>query len=232
MELKVIARLYCDLETKFGVPRQSGVAPHLCGKIIFEKEWRDRNAFKGIENFSHLWIIWGFSEGFSSRDKSHQWSPTVRPPILGGNERIGVFATRSPNRPNPLGLTSVKLEAVDLDSKEGPVLFVSGIDMMNQTPIYDIKPYIPYADIKNNASGGFTDTKSFNKLEVVYSDKAISDLRKKLNETQLTALTEILSNNPNPQYISDSDRQYGLSYAGLNVVFNITDNKLFVSKIE
>lgn len=232
MELKTIARIYCDLETKFGVPRQSGVAPHLCGKIVFEKEWRDKNAFKGIEKFSHLWIIWGFSEGFSGRDKTHQWSPTVRPPILGGNERIGVFATRSPNRPNPLGLTSVKLEAVDLNTKDGPVLYVSGIDMMNQTPIYDIKPYIPYADIKSNASGGFTDTQSFRRLDVTYSDDAMKHLSDKLTDTQITALTEILSNNPNPQYISASDRQYGLSYAGLNIIFNIMDDKLYVSRVD
>ena len=147
MELKTIARIYCDLETKFGVPRQSGVAPHLCGKIVFEKEWRDKNAFKGIEKFSQLWIIWGFSEGFSGRDKTHQWSPTVRPPILGGNERIGVFATRSPNRPNPLGLTSVKLEAVDLNTKDGPVLYVSGIDSV----LISGSPYsVPYSKVELN----------------------------------------------------------------------------------
>lgn len=236
LTLKPIGHIYCDVKSKFGVPRQSGLAPNLCGRIVFLPEWRDANSLKGIEDFTHLWLIWGFSEGFRSRKDNtsavQSWSPTVRPPILGGNERIGVFATRSPNRPNPLGLTVVKLQNIEYDSKDGPVLTVSGIDMMNGTPIYDIKPYIPYADIQADASGGFTQSNSFTKLEVKISDRVQNVINDKLSSVQYDALIEILTNDPRPQYQRNPNRIYGISYAGLDINFKVNDTVLIVTDVD
>lgn len=227
LTLKPIAHIYSDVMTKFGAPRQSGLAPNLRGTIIFDKKFRDTNYIKGIEGFSNLWLIWGFSEV----NDSHV-SPTVRPPILGGNERVGVFATRSPFRPNPIGLTCVKLDRIEYDHKEGPVLIVSGIDMINGTPIYDIKPYVPYADIVDNATGGFTDTHSFNQLEVVLSLPSSKSLSTYLTDIQIEALIEILKNNPKPSYHSDSSRVYGINYAGLDIKFRFDGNKVIVFEFE
>ncbi|MCQ2534197.1 MAG: tRNA (N6-threonylcarbamoyladenosine(37)-N6)-methyltransferase TrmO [Clostridia bacterium] len=225
--MKPIAYIKCDVMTKFGAPRQSGLAPSLCGRIILENEFKDKNYLKGIEGFSHLWLIWGFSEV----DASHI-SPTVRPPVLGGNERVGVFATRSPFRPNPIGLTCVKIENIDWDSKDGPSIFVSGIDMMNDTPIYDIKPYIPYADIVPNAKGGFTDTHTFKTLNVIFDSSVESELRKTLTDLQIKALLEILSNNIKPSYQNDASRIYGINYAGLDIHFRLQNEEVVVTDFD
>lgn len=217
--MRIIAHIYTDFSTKFGLPRQSGLIEEIKGKIIFEKEYRNPEAFRGLEDFSHIWLIWQFSE--SVRDS---WSPTVRPPLLGGNTRMGVFATRSPFRPNPIGLSCVKLEKIEFTKNDGPVLYVSGSDLMNGTPIYDIKPYLPYADSVPQATGGFTSTLEERKIEVEIPDELLS----KVPEDKRKTLLAVLSGDPRPSYQDDPERIYGFGFAGLEIKFTVSDKKLTV----
>lgn len=216
--MKIIARIYNDFTDKFGIPRQSGIAAQLISKIVFEKEYRAPSAIRGIEEFSHLWLIWNFSQ--NERDG---FSPTVRPPRLGGNKRVGVFATRSPFRPNPIGLSSVRLIKVEI-TKEGPVLYVSGADLMNGTPIYDIKPYIPYSDCHADATGGFAEEKKNYSLKVNCPQELLNSFPKEKQEALLT----ILANDPRPSYQNDSNRLYGMSFAGYQIKFKVNGETLTV----
>ena len=221
-ELKIIARMKSDFPTKFGIPRQSGVVQSLRSTIVFEPEFRCEDALRGIEEFTHLWLIWQFSE--SIRDG---WSPTVRPPRLGGNERRGVFATRAPFRPNPLGLSCVTLLGVERTAKWGTVLHVGGADLMDGTPIFDIKPYIPYSDSKPNASGGFADKAKPFALSVDFPE----DLLSLLPEEKRPVALELLSHDPRPSYHDDPDRVYGLSFAGFDFRFTVKDGTLTVCQV-
>lgn len=222
IEYKVIAHISTDLPEKFGVPRQSGMAKGLTGRIIFEPDFRNPDALRGLSDFSHLWLIWDFS--LAHRD---EWSPTVRPPRLGGNKRMGVFATRSPFRPNSIGLSSVEIVGIVPDSIDGPIINVAGVDMIDGTPIIDIKPYIPYTDSHPEANGGFTQSNEFKQLEVKFAD----DVKHHLPDGKIKALVEILSNDPRPQYQDDPERIYGLSFAGCQVKFFVRENILTVSNI-
>ena len=176
--MQVIARIHTDFPTKFGIPRQSGLVDELRSTVVFEPEYRNADAVRGLEEFSHIWLIWQFSEVAQQRRDPHEWSPTVRPPKLGGNVRMGVFATRSPNRPNPIGLSSVKLLGVDLHTPDGPIIRVAGADLMDGTPIFDIKPYIPYSDSHPDALGGFTSNADNYLLEVIFPDELLQKLPK------------------------------------------------------
>ncbi len=220
--IKVIAHIRSDFSTKFGIPRQSGLVPELRATVVFEPEFRNADAFRGIEGFSHLWLIWQFS-GAVRED----WSPTVRPPRLGGNTRIGVFATRSPFRPNPIGLSSVRLEGVGQDAELGPVLYVSGADLMDGTPIYDIKPYLPYADSHRDALGGFAPSPK----DTVAVDCPPALLEKLPPERQ-GALLGVLAQDPRPQYQNDGARIYGMSFAGFEIKFRVEDGTLYVTDIK
>lgn len=222
IEYKVIAHISTDLPEKFGVPRQSGMAKGLTGRILFEPDFRNPDALRGLSDFSHLWLIWDFS--LAHRD---EWSPTVRPPRLGGNKRMGVFATRSPFRPNSIGLSSVEIVGIVPDSIDGPIINVAGVDMIDGTPIIDIKPYIPYTDSHPEANGGFTQSNEFKQLEVKFTD----DVKHHLPDGKIKALVEILSNDPRPQYHDDPERIYGLSFAGCQVKFFVRENILTVSNI-
>ena len=221
--MKPIAHIYTDFKTKFGLPRQSGLVKEITGKIVFEKQYSITEAFKGLEDFSHIWILWEFSEA-----KKESWKPTVRPPLLGGNKRMGVFATRSPFRPNSIGLSCVKLEKIDYDPALGTVLYVSGCDLMNGTPIYDIKPYLPYCDSVPDAVGGFTETLGERKLQVSISDELIG----RVPEEKREELLGVLQGDPRPSYQSDPQREYGFSFAQFEVGFMVDDNKLTVTRIE
>ena len=218
--VKVIARIRSDFQTKFGVPRQSGLVETLRAEIIFEPEFRNPDALRGIEGFSHLWLIWQFSAAVRE-----DWSPTVRPPRLGGNARMGVFATRSPFRPNPIGLSCVRLEGVEQHA-EGPVLVVSGADLMDGTPIYDIKPYLPYADCKADAAGGFA-PQCAAELAVEFPPELLA----RVPEDKRTALTGVLAQDPRPHYQSDPARIYGMSFAGMEVRFRVADGVLTVVEL-
>lgn len=220
--MKIIAHIETDFETKFGLPRQSGLVDEIQGKIIFEKEYRNPEAFRGLEEFSHIWLIWCFSQA-----QRETWSPTVRPPLLGGNIRMGVFATRSPFRPNPIGLSCVRLERIEFSKESGPILWVRGSDLMNGTPIYDIKPYLPYADSRPDAVGGFTDNLTERKLEVDI-DNSLLDI---VPETKQKALFDILAQDPRPSYQEDSQRIYGFGFAGLEIKFKVDGKKLTVTDI-
>ena len=220
--MDIIAHIETDFSTKFGLPRQSGLCEELKGKIIFEPEYRREEAFRGLEGFSHVWVLWKFSE-----TEREDWSPTVRPPRLGGNKRIGVFATRSPFRPNNIGLSCVKLDKIDYDRPDAPVLYVSGIDMMNGTPIIDIKPYVPVADCKTDATDGFTaETKEYS-LDVVFSDELICILPEEKRE----GAKQMLSLDPRPSYITDEDRVFGVEYAGYDIRFKVKENTLSVCDV-
>lgn len=221
-EIKTIARLHCDLPDKFGLPRQSGIVEALEGRIVFEPEYRNPDALRGIEGFSHLWLIWQFSEAVRGG-----FSPTVRPPRLGGNTRMGVFATRSPFRPNALGLSCVRLLAVESDPELGPVLRVGGADLMDGTPIYDIKPYLPYADCKTGARAGFAPDPGAT-LTVLFAPGT----EEKIPAEKREALRGVLANDPRPRYQNDPERMYGLSFAGRNVKFRVADQVLTVEEIE
>lgn len=223
MNMKVIARIYSDFPTKFGIPRQSGRIKELTGRIVFEKEFRNDEALRGIEQFSHLWLIWEFSESVQE-----QWSPTVRPPRLGGNERIGVFASRSPFRPNPIGISCVKLERIEKTEKDGTVLIVSSADLMSGTPIYDIKPYIPYTDCVANAKGGYAEEHSGYKAEV----EIPQNLLERLPEDKRTALVEVLKDDPRPAYQQTEERDYGFRFAGFEIKFSAKGNKITVTDIK
>ena len=217
--MKVIAHIHTDFPTKFGIPRQSGIIASLQGRIVFEPEYRVAEAVRGLEAFSYIWILWEFSKAV--RDT---WSPTVRPPRLGGNVRKGVFATRSPFRPNPIGLSSVRLEKVDIDPNLGPVLYVSGIDLMDGTPIYDIKPYIAYTDSHPDAVSGFASTPAEYLLEVDFP----KDLLQQVPENQRESLIEVLSHDPRPQYQNDPERIYGMAFGEMEVRFKVDGIQLTV----
>ncbi len=219
-ETKIIARIHNDFKTKFGVPRQSGLVKDVVSTIVFEPEYRDPIALRGIEQFSHLWLIWQFSQAV--RD---DWSPTVRPPRLGGNKRVGVFATRSPFRPNAIGLSSVKLEGVE-QTAEGTVLHVSGADLMDGTPILDVKPYLPFTDSHPDATGGFADEKFDYSLKVECS----KELLNKLPPSKQASLLEILAQDPRPSYQND-DRVYGFAFGDYEIKFTVNDQILRVEDI-
>lgn len=219
--IKPIAYIHNDLKTKFGVPRQSGLAKELVSEIVFEPEYRIDDALRGLTDFSHIWLIWGFSEA-----RKQSWSPTVRPPRLGGNERMGVFATRSPFRPNSLALSCVKIIAIEHRDKLGSVITVSGADLMNGTPIYDIKPYLPYADCIPDAEGGFAPDGG-KTLEV----SADSETLAKLSEQQQKSLLEILSRDPRPQYHDDASRIYGMEFGDFEIKFRVDGDVLYVTEI-
>ena len=222
-EIQVIARMKSDFPTKFGIPRQSGLVEELRSTVIFEPAFRNDDALRGIENFSHLWLIWQFSE--SVRE---DWSPTVRPPRLGGNTRLGVFATRSPFRPNSLGLSSVRLLGVEKTAEFGTVLHVGGADLMDGTPIFDIKPYIPYGDCHTDATGGFTDTAGDYLLQVDFPEKLLA----LLPEDKRCAAIGVLSHDPRPSYQRSPDRVYGIRFAGLDIRFRVEGNQLTVVAVE
>ena len=216
--LRVIARMESDFPDKFGIPRQSGLTS-LASRIVFEPEFRDPNALRGIEGWSHLWILWIFSEAVRPG-----WSPTVRPPRLGGNERVGVFATRSPFRPNNIGLSSVKLERVEHTENEGDVLIVSGADLMDGTPIIDIKPYVPYADAHPEASGGFAAEKFGKKLKVVFPEELLSRVEPGKRE----GLKDLLAEDPRPAVQDDPERVYGMRFSDVEIKFVVSDGVLTV----
>ena len=224
MEIKPIAFIRTEFPEKFGVPRQSGLARNLKGRIIFEPEYRNPDALRGLDGFSHIWLIWEFS---ANRTTS-PWQPTVRPPRLGGNAHMGVFATRSPFRPNPLGLSCVKIHSVELSTPDGPVVNVLGADLMDGTPIYDIKPYIRYADSRPEAVCGYVDALEERSLKVVFP----SELSAKIADTEvIPSLVETLRLDPRPSYHDDPQRQYGLSFAGHNIRFHVSGNVLEVTDV-
>ena len=220
--LKTIARVRNDFPTKFGLPRQSGLIDSLQSVIVFEPAYRNADALRGLAGYSHVWLLWGF-EGVV-RD---HWSPMVRPPRLGGNKRMGVFATRSPNRPNPIGLSSVKLLGISQNAQLGATLLVSGADMMDNTPIFDIKPYLPYADSHPEATGGFTDETPFEPLTVVFPPHWLAMIPQALQAT----LISVLADDPRPAYQDDPARVYGFYYAGFNVRFCVAAGVLTVTEI-
>ena len=222
VSIRPIAHLRCDLPEKFGIPRQAGIVEALEGLVVFEPEYREPEALRGLEGFSHIWLIWQFSKAVREG-----WSPTVRPPRLGGNTRMGVFATRSPFRPNALGLSCVRLLGIEQTAAEGTVLRVAGADLMDGTPIFDVKPYLPYADSHPEASGGFAPD-SGDTLRVNYAPGTLD----KIPEGKREALTGILSNDPRPRYQADPERVYGLSFAGKQVKFRVDGETLTVIKVE
>ena len=219
--MKHIAHIRSEFPTKFGIPRQSGLVDSLLARIVFTPEYRNADALRGIEGFSHLWLIWEFSESVGK-----DWSPTVRPPRLGGNTRLGVFATRSPFRPNPVALSCVRLVSVE-QSKEGPVLVVAGADLMDGTPIYDIKPYIPYADCHPEALGGFTTNADDFLLEVDFP----KDLLSKLPSEAQTAAVDVLSHDPRPSYQNDPERIYGMRFGNHDIRFRVDGKLLTVVEV-
>ena len=220
--MNIIARMKSDFPTKFGIPRQSGLVEELRSMIVFEPEYRNADALRGLEEFSHLWIIWQFSEAVRE-----DWSPTVRPPRLGGNTRMGVFATRSPFRPNEIGLSCVKIIGIEQTKEFGSVIVVAGADLMDGTPIFDIKPYIPYSDCHPDAIGGFTETADSFLLEV----QCDAELLTKIPKDKIPALMGVLSHDPRPSYHRDPDRIYGLSFSGFDVRFSVKDQILTVKEI-
>lgn len=223
MEIKPIARIHTDFSEKFGVPRQAGLAPSLTGKIVFEPEYRNVRAVKELDGFSHIWLIWEFSQCSDSK-----FSPTVRPPRLGGNRRVGVFASRSPFRPNRLGLSCVKIEKIETGGENAPIITVSGVDMTDGTPIYDIKPYIPIADCIPTASEGYTAQTKKYKINVSCDEKLLSIIP----ENKRQALLELLSNDPRPAYNDEEGKEYGVTFAGFNIRFKYENNGLSVTQIK
>ena len=223
VNIQIIARMKSDFPTKFGIPRQSGLVEELRSTIIFEPEFRNPDALRGIDGYSHLWLIWQFSEAVRT-----EWSPTVRPPRLGGNTRMGVFATRSPFRPNSLGLSSVKLLGIEHTEEFGTVLHVGGADLMDGTPIFDIKPYIPYGDCHPEATGGFTDTAGEFLLKVNFPEYLLNQLP---NGKQQAAIG-VLSHDPRPSYQRKPDRVYGISFAGFDIRFTVEEDVLTVQAVE
>lgn len=221
--MHIIATIHSDFPTKFGIPRQSGLVEELKATVVFERSYRNPDALRGLEDFSHLWLIWQFSQAVRET-----WSPTVRPPRLGGNTRMGVFATRSPFRPNPIGLSCVKLEEIKKDPVLGTVLVVSGADLMDGTPILDIKPYLPYADAHPEATGGFTGNVGGRTLQV----ECPPELLEAVPEEKQQALLGVLSRDPRPSYQHDPDRVYGMAFAGLEVGFTVDGNTLSVHRVE
>ena len=223
VSMNIIARIRTDFPTKFGIPRQSGLVEGLKSRIVFEPPYRNPDALRGMDGFSHLWLIWQFSEAVRNK-----WSPTVRPPILGGNTRVGVFATRSPFRPNAIGLSSVKIERIDLHTPEGPVIIVSGADMMDKTPILDIKPYLAYVDSHPEALGGFT-TQGWNReLNVNFPPHLLETVPEKLQ----AGLIKVLATDPRPTYQDDPERIYGMPFGDMEIKFKVADKTLTVVAVE
>lgn len=221
--IKPIAHIYTDFPEKFGIPRQSGLVKELKGKIVFEPEFRSPAALKELDGFSHIWLIWQFSECVNAK-----WSPTVRPPRLGGNKRVGVFASRSPFRPNSLGLSCVKIEKIDLECEDAPVIYVSGVDIKDRTPVFDIKPYIPVADLKPDATEGYTAFTKNYEIDVSYNEETLAVLP----EEKRRALLEILKNDPRPSYCDEDGKEYGMSFAGFNIKFVFSGKTLTITEIE
>lgn len=221
--MRVIARIHSDFSTKFGVPRQSGLVDALESTVVFEPEFRNSDALRGLEDFSHLWLVWVFDQAIRK-----EWSPTVRPPRLGGNQRMGVFATRSPFRPNPIALSSVKLAGIERAAEHGPVLRILGADLMDGTPILDIKPYIPYADCHPDALGGFASVPAGETLEVVIPE----DILPRIPAERLEALRGVLAQDPRPHYQNDPERVYGFGFAGMEVKFSVDGGRLTVRDIQ
>ena len=221
MEIVPIAVIRTEFPEKFGIPRQSGLASSLRGRIVFDEGFKDPSALKGLESFSHIWLVWEFSS-----NRHSDWHPTVRPPRLGGNTTMGVFATRSPFRPNPLGLSCVELDRIEYSAAEGPVIYVKGADLMDGTPVYDIKPYIRYADSHPDAVCGYADEIPQKTLEVVMSEA----VRKELGDKAEAAM-EVLAYDPRPSYQNDPHRVYGLSFAGYDIKFVVVDNTLTVTEL-
>ena len=226
MNIQPIATIHTEFPEKFGIPRQSGLAANLQARIVFEPMYRNPDALRGLEGFSHIWLIWEFS---ANRNTRNQWQPTVRPPRLGGNGHMGVFATRSPFRPNPLGLSCVEIDRVEFEGKEGPVIYVKGADLMDGTPIYDIKPYVKYADCRPHATCGYVDSLPERRLKVVIPSEISASVTDK---TIMSSLVEVLSLDPRPTYHDDPSRIYGLSFGGNNVRFKVEDGVLTVVGIE
>lgn len=215
--IKPIAYIHTDFPTKFGIPRQGDVVSSLTGTIVFEEEYRKEGILRGLEEFSHLWLIWGFSDFESKKE----FSPTIRPPKLGGNQRVGVFASRSPNRPNPLGISAVKIESIITTGKESPIIKVSGVDLMDKTPIYDIKPYIPYSDAIMDAKEGYTVyTRNKPLLKVIIPE----EVKEKIPSDKLNSLMEVLAQDPRPGFHHDKDRVYGFAYLDKEVKFHVTED--------
>lgn len=222
VKMKIIAHIYNDYCEKFGIPRQSGMVDGVVSKIIFEPQYRNIDAFRGLEGFSHLWLLWQFSKAVND-----SFSPTVRPPRLGGNTRMGVFATRSPYRPNSIGLSSVKLIEVKNDENDGLVIYVSGADILNGTPIFDIKPYLAYTDSHPDATGGFVTQKTQELLQV----KCSKELLLKLPKEKHATLIEVLAQDPRPAYHSDPNKIYGMKFAEAEIKFTVSKNRLEILDI-
>lgn len=221
--MKIIARIHSDFPDKFGIPRQSGLVENLIATIIFEQPYRNADALRGLEQYSHLWLIWQFSENLDAG-----WRPLVRPPKLGGNTKKGVFATRSPFRPNPIGLSSVKLEEIIYTKEQGPILRISGADLMDQTPIYDIKPYLPITDCHPEAKGGFTEELHLEPLQVILPPETAE----KIDPNCRQLLIQILAQDPRPSYQHDPERVYGLSFRQYNIRFRVDGQTLTVCEIQ
>ncbi len=221
--MKIIAHIHTDFNEKFGIPRQSGICENTRGRVVFLPEYRVPEALRGIDGYSHLWLLWEFSEA-----KRDGWSPTVRPPRLGGNKRVGVFATRSPYRPNPIGLSSVRLIGIEHTESEGDVLIVAGADILDGTPIYDIKPYLAYTDSHPDALGGFSDGVRDYKLEVAVPEELMARVPIDKRESLIT----VLEGDPRPQYKADGDAEYGMSYADMEISFKVEGGVLTVTKVE
>ena len=221
LTIKTIAKIRTDFPCKFGIPRQSGLIKELTGTILFEPEYRNIDTIRELTSFSYIWLLWGFTE-FTDR----QWTPTVRPPRLGGNKRVGVFASRSPNRPNPIGLSLVKLVDVDTKSENGPIIHVAGIDMIDNSPIYDIKPYLPYYECKPDANTGFSAT-----TEPLLKVKCHDEIIDKVCEDKRNQLIDILSQDPRPAYHDDNDRVYAFEFANYHIQFYVDGNTLYVTDI-
>ncbi len=219
--MEIIAKIYTDFKEKFGIPRQSGLADTRA-RIVFEPKYRNPDALRGLDGFSHLWLLWEFSEA-----KSEGWRPTVRPPRLGGNKKMGVFATRSPFRPNPIGLSSVKLDSIIDEGDDGTVIYVLGADILDGTPIYDIKPYLPFTDSHPDAKGGFADEKFGRKLNTHID----LDAKNRLSEEELCELVKILEEDPRPQYQSDPERIYGMKFGKHEIKFKVVCDELYVTEI-
>ena len=226
MEIKPIAHFCSPFKSKFGIPKQAGLVAELEGEIVFEPEYRNADALRGIEGFDYLWLIWEFSA-----NRHAAKSPVVRPPVLGGNEKVGVFATRSPFRPNNIGLSSVRLSHVEWESSRGPVIHVKGADLMDGTPIYDIKPYVVYADCHPEARSGFVDERKWNKLQVEISDTVKTFLLSQgMTEEKIGILKEVLAQDPRPHYQKDPHKVYGMPYEGMDIHFSVSDHTLTVVK--
>ena len=223
VSIDIIARIHTDFASKFGVPKQSGIVQELKGQIVFEPKYRNADAVRGLEEFSHIWLLWQFSEAVRT-----EWSPTVRPPRLGGNKRMGVFASRSPFRPNPIGLSSVKIVSIDLNTSKGPVIEIAGADLLDGTPIYDIKPYLAYTDSHPEASSGFALTSDAPKLEVIIPNELLLRIPVDMRECTI----DILAEDPRPGYQDDPSRIYTMQYSNFEISFKVDKHRLTVTDIK